>query len=66
MVWSLFNRGIVIGSIRFNILDLIRGISGSDCSVLIQMERQLTNELCNYRQMFTVAKYRVSVLAESN
>lgn len=64
--WTLLNRGTAIGSIRFNIEELIRGLSGCDCSDLIQKERQLTNELGKYRQMFSVAKYRESVVAESN
>lgn len=64
--WTLLNRGTAIGSIRFNIEELIRGLSRCDCSDLIQKERQLTNELGKYRQMFSVAKYRESVVAESN
>ena len=64
--WTLLNRGTAIGSIRFNIEELIRGLSGCDCSELIRKERQLTNELGKYRQMFSVAKYRGSVVAESN
>lgn len=34
--WTLLNRGTVIGSIRFNIEELIRGLSGCDCSDLIR------------------------------
>lgn len=34
--WTLLNRGIVIGSIHFNIEELIRGLSGLDCSELIK------------------------------
>ena len=34
--WTLLNRGIEIGSIRFNIEELIRGLSGRDCSELIK------------------------------
>lgn len=64
--WTLLNRGTAIGSIRFNIEELIRGLSGCDCNDLIQKERQLSNELGKYRQLFSVAKYRESVVAESN
>ncbi|HWP80746.1 MAG TPA: hypothetical protein VN446_08905, partial [Candidatus Acidoferrum sp.] len=63
--WTLLNRGTVIGSIRFNIEELIRGLSGCDCSDLIQKEGQLNTELSKYRQMFSVAKYRESVLEKS-
>lgn len=63
--WTLLNRGIAIGSIRFNIEELIRGLSGRDCSALIRKEAQLSRELNKYRQMFSVAKYRESIIAES-
>lgn len=63
--WTLLNRGIAIGSIRFNIEELIRGLSGCDCSDLIRSEKQLERELSKYRQMSSVAKYRESIVAES-
>ena len=63
--WTLLNRGTVIGSIRFNIEELIRGLSGRDCGDLIKKEGQLSRELNKYRQMFSVAKYRESVIADS-
>lgn len=63
--WTLLNRGTAIGSIRFNIEELIRGLSGCDCSDLIRSEKQLERELGKYRQLFSVAKYRESVVAES-
>lgn len=63
--WTLLNRGVVIGSIRFNIEELIRGLSGIDCSELIKQESQLSKELAKYRQMFSVAQYR-ETLEESS
>lgn len=63
--WTLLNRGTVIGSIRFNIEDLIRGLAGCDCSDLILKESQLSRELEKYRQLFSVAKYRESLILES-
>lgn len=63
--WTLLNRGTAIGSIRFNIEELIRGLSGCDCSELIHREAQISKELAKYRQMFSVAKYREEVIAES-
>lgn len=63
--WTLLNRGTAIGSIRFNIEELIRGLSGCDCSDLIQREVQISKELTKYQQMFSVAKYREEVIAES-
>lgn len=59
--WTLLNRGIVIGSIRFNIEELIRGLSGRDCSELIKKENRLLNERQKYNQMFSVALYRESI-----
>lgn len=63
--WTLLNRGTAIGSIKFNIEELIRGLSGCDCSDLIRKEKQLDKELSKYRQMASVAKYREQVVAES-
>lgn len=63
--WTLLNRGTAIGSIRFNIEELIRGLSDCDCSDLIKKEAQLSRELSKYRQMFSIAKYRESVISES-
>ena len=63
--WTLLNRGTAIGSIRFNIEELIRGLSGCDCSDLIRKETQLSKELSKYRQMASVAKSREEIVAES-
>ena len=63
--WTLLNRGTAIGSIRFNIEELIRGLSGCDCSDLIRKEAQLSKEVSKYRQMASVAKYREEIVAES-
>lgn len=63
--WTLLNRGTAIGSIRFNIEELIRGLSGCDCSALIKEEAKVSKELGKYRQMFSVAKYRESIIEES-
>lgn len=56
--WTLLNRGVVIGSIHFNIEELIRGLAGCDCSDLIRKESQLSRELTKYKQMFSVAQYK--------
>lgn len=63
--WTLLNRGTAIGSIRFNIEELIRGLSDCDCSNLIRKESQLSKELSKYGQMASVAKYREEIIAES-
>jgi len=63
--WTLLNRGVVIGSIHFNIEELIRGLSGRDCSALINEEIKLSRDLGKYRQMQSVAKYQESISHES-
>lgn len=63
--WTLLNRGVAIGSIHFKIEDLIRGLSGIDCSKLIRQEEKLLRELNKYRQMFSVAKYQETIEADS-
>lgn len=63
--WTLINRGTVIGSIRFNIEELIRGLSGCDCSDLIRKKARLSKERSKYRQLASVAKYREEIVAES-
>jgi hypothetical protein len=38
--WTLLNRGVVIGSIRYNIEELIRGLNNIDCSELIRQKEK--------------------------
>lgn len=59
--WTLLNRGVVIGSIHFNIEELIRGLSGIDCGDLIKKEAQLNREISKYKQMFSVAQYQETI-----
>lgn len=63
--WTLLNRGVVIGSIHFNIDELVRGISGKDCSGLIAKEKRLSSDLAKYKQMFSIAQYRDSISGDS-
>lgn len=64
--WTLLNRGVVIGSIRFNIEELIRGIDGIDCSELIQLRDKKRKDLQKYKQMFSVSKYQETIDLKSN
>ena len=50
--WTLLNRGVVIGSIRFNIEELIRGIAEIDCSDLYRQKEAKKQDLLKYKQMF--------------
>lgn len=56
--WTLLNRGTVVGSVHFNIDELIRGLSECDCSSLISQEKYLSRQLGKYRQMFSISQYR--------
>ncbi len=64
--WTLLNRGVVIGSIRFNIEELIRGIAEIDCSELYKQKETKKQDLLKYKQMFSVSKYQETIDAESN
>lgn len=55
---------MAIGSIHFNIEELIRGLSGRDCTSLIQQEAKLLRELGKYKQMFSVAQYQEIIEVE--
>ena len=55
---------MAIGSIHFNIEELIRGLSGRDCASLIQREAKLSRELGKYKQMFSVAQYQETIETE--
>lgn len=64
--WTLLNRGVVIGSIRFNIEELIRGIAEIDCSELYRQKETKRQDLLKYKQMFSVSKYQETIDSESN
>ena len=64
--WTLLNRGVVIGNIRFNIEALIRGLANIDCTSLIQEKERKKRDLLKYKQMFSVSKYQEALDIESN
>lgn len=59
--WTLLNRGKVIGSIKYNIDQLVRGLSDRDCSDLVFRERHIENELKKYKQMLNISKYKEEI-----
>ena len=59
--WTLLNRGKVIGNIRYNIEQLVRGLSDINCEQLITREKYLLNELKKYRQMLNISKYKEEI-----
>ena len=42
---------------------MIRGLSGCDCSALLQEEAKLERDISKYKQMFSIAQYREQVEA---
>jgi len=63
--WTLLNRGVVIGSIRYNIEELIRGINNIDCSDLVRQKEKKSQDLLKYKQMFSVSKYQDAINLET-
>ncbi len=63
--WTLLNRGVVIGSIRYNIEELIRGINNIDCSELVRLKEKKSQDLLKYKQMFSVSKYQEALNLET-
>ena len=59
--WTLLNRGKVIGNIRYSIEQLVRALSGRQCSELILQEKRIEFELKKYRQMQSIAKYKEEI-----
>lgn len=59
--WTLLNRGKVIGSIHFNVEELIQGLSNRDCIALKETEAKLCRELSRFQQISNVAKYKESL-----
>ncbi len=59
--WTLLNRGIVIGSIHFNIEELVRGIADIDCTKMLKQKKQKQQDLNKYKQMFSVSQYQKSI-----
>lgn len=62
--WTLLNRGVVIGSIHFNIEALIRGLANIDCSELIRLKEKKKQDLAKYQQMSSVSQYQETLDAE--
>lgn len=57
--WTLLNRGVVIGSVHFNIEELVQGLSNRDITEL-RAEQQATElELKKYRQIQNMIDYKV-------
>jgi hypothetical protein len=59
--WTLLNRGIVIGKIRFTIEGLVRGLSERSDKDLIDRLDSLKRKRHKYKYMFDVSKYQSEI-----
>ncbi|MDR2941575.1 MAG: hypothetical protein LBV17_03185, partial [Treponema sp.] len=68
--WTLLNRGIVIGRIRFFIEEFLHGMKGKDADIETKIAlRKINDELERYKQMRTLAEYKEQIIeatGESN
>lgn len=64
--WTLLNRGIIIGKIRFNIEQLVRGLSDRSCDDLIKDLDSVEIQLNKYKQLFSVSKYQKELNKSEN
>lgn len=62
--WSLLNRGKVISGIRFNIEELLRGLSGIDCTFLTAKRQQLKSDIEKYSFIVKAAGYQEEVIGD--
>ena len=62
--WTLLNRGKVIGSISFNIEELIRGLSGRNCDSLLAQQKKLEADIKRYRQLLSISQFREEIIEE--
>lgn len=59
--WTLLNRGVVIGSIHFNIDKFIQGVGNVDCFDLYNELSYIEAQIKKYRSMLSVAKYQSQI-----
>ena len=62
--WTLLNRGVVIGKIRFNIQQLILGLSERNYAKIQAELDILEREISKYQHMQNVAQYHQDVFSE--
>lgn len=56
--WTLLNRGKAIGRNKFNLEDLILGLSGRSCCEIDWELKAVLREYEKYKQMFNLAEYQ--------
>ncbi|HDR7661459.1 hypothetical protein [Bacillus wiedmannii] len=64
--WTLLNRGIVLGSIRFNIEELIQGLAERDVTQLREKQQAVELEYKKYRQLQNIIEYKEHLTVVAN
>lgn len=64
--WTLLNRGTVIGSIHFNIEELVQGLSDRDVTELREKQKAVELELKKYQQLQNIIDYKEHVSKSAN
>lgn len=59
--WTLLNRGTAIGSVHFNIEELLRGLTGRDCKNLLAEQEKTKRELSRYQQIRSIGQYQQAI-----
>ena len=59
--WTLLNRGKAIAGVHFNIDELIRGLSGRNCTDILLRKKKVEENLKKYKQILNIAEYRESI-----
>lgn len=64
--WTLLNRGVVIGSIHFNIEELVRGLGDKNCFDLLNTQKGLKDKIEKYKQIQNIIEYKKNVCQNDN
>lgn len=56
--WTLLNKGSAIGHIRFDLQQLVRGLTEKNCNDLIESIEALKIEIGKYQKMLSLAEYQ--------
>ncbi|MEG1668599.1 hypothetical protein [Chryseobacterium sp.] len=62
--WSLLNRGIVIGKIKFSIEELIAGLNDVDCNSLLEQQKVLAREKETFNKMRDLPALQEQIMEE--
>lgn len=63
--WTLLNRGTVIGSIKFSIEEMVRGLASIDCSEILNNIEVIKKQLKRFQQVYSAAQYKEQMESEN-